>query len=65
MAPTFWPFPLGGGHRELETRKPRLSLRLEGVFLLRFAARRLDAVLFQLPPRLTRLASARSLPDGS
>ncbi len=41
--------------RELAGRKPRLLLRLAGVFLLRFAARQLPAVLFQLQPRLTRL----------
>jgi len=32
-----------------------LLLRLSGLFLLRFAARVLAALLFQLPPRLTRL----------
>ena len=37
------------------TRKPRLLLRLPGEFLLRFADRAFCAVLFQLPPRLTRL----------
>ena len=36
-------------------RKPRLLLRLAGSFLLRFAERQLKALLFQLPPRLTRL----------
>ena len=38
----------------LTRRKPRLLLRLPGVFLLRFAERKLKALLFQLPPRLTR-----------
>ena len=32
-----------------------MLFRLPGEFLLRLAARQLDAVLFQLPPRLTRL----------
>jgi len=31
-----------------------LSLRLDGELLLRFAARQFLALLFQLPPRLTR-----------
>ena len=35
-------------------RKPRLLLRFDGLFLLRFADRQFLAVLFQLPPRLTR-----------
>jgi len=34
-----------------------LSLRLPGVFLLRFAERQLTALLFQLPPRMTRFAA--------
>jgi len=41
---------------ELARRKPRLLLRLPGALLLRFADRTLRALLFQLPPRLTRLA---------
>ena len=41
--------------RELERRKPRLSLRLLGSVLLRLATRVFDASLFQLPPRITRL----------
>jgi hypothetical protein len=37
-------------------RKPRLLLRFDGVFLLRLAPRTLEALLlFQLPPRLTRV----------
>ena len=40
---------------ELSKRKPTLSLRLSGSFLLRIADRQLSALLFQLPPRLTRL----------
>ena len=39
----------------LAGRKPRLLFRLPGEFLLRLAERQLDAELFQLPPRLTRL----------
>src|SRR5215471_15240986 len=35
-------------------RKPVLSLRLSGAFLLRFAARTLAGLLFQPPPRRTR-----------
>jgi len=35
-------------------RKPRLLFRFDGSFLLRFADRQFLAVLFQLPPRLTR-----------
>jgi hypothetical protein len=31
-----------------------LSFRFDGSFLLRFADRQFPAVLFQLPPRLTR-----------
>ena len=44
---------------QLSTRNPRLLLRLEGVFLLRLATRALDALLFQLPPRLTRFDEPR------
>ena len=36
-------------------RKPRLLLRLSGVLLLRFDTRQFLALLFQLPPRFTRL----------
>ena len=43
------------------TRKPRLSFRFSGSFLLRFAARQFLASLFQLPPRITRpVACGRS-----
>ena len=35
-------------------RKPRLLFRLSGVFLFRLAERQFWALLFQLPPRLTR-----------
>lgn len=37
------------------TRKPRLLLRLSGLLLFRFDTRQLTALLFQLPPRFTRL----------
>ena len=37
------------------SRNPRLLLRLPGELLFRLAARQLEAELFQLPPRLTRL----------
>ncbi len=47
----------------LERRKPRLLLRLPGLFLLRFAARALSAVLFQEPPRLTRFGPLLRCPD--
>ena len=40
--------------RGLARRKPRLSLRLPGSSLLRFAARTFLASLFQEPPRFTR-----------
>lgn len=33
---------------------PRLLLRFEGELLLRLATRQFEALLFQLPPRLTR-----------
>ena len=33
------------------TRKPLLSFRLSGEFLLQFADWQLDASVFQLPPR--------------
>ena len=36
------------------TRKPRLLLRFVGWFLLRFDDWQFLALLFQLPPRLTR-----------
>ena len=39
-------------------RKPRLSFRLPGSFLLRVAARTFLALLFQEPPRMTRSADA-------
>lgn len=41
--------------RARATRKPRLLFRLSGVFLLRFVDRQFAGVLFQLPPRITRL----------
>lgn len=39
----------------LTGRKPRLLFLFVGVLLLRFAERQLFALLFQLPPRFTRL----------
>jgi hypothetical protein len=39
-----------------------LLLRFVGVLLLRFAARRLLVLLFQLPPRITRF-ELRGLPS--
>jgi hypothetical protein len=44
------------------TRNPLLLLRLSGVFLLRLAARQLDGLLFQPPPRTTRALTALPLP---
>ena len=38
-----------------ERRNPMLLLRFVGVLLLRLAERRLFGLLFQLPPRITRL----------
>ena len=38
----------------LARRKPMLLLRLDGVFLLRLAERRLSGLLFHEPPRRTR-----------
>ena len=46
-----------GIHRDgwaAATRKPRLLFRFSGAFLLRFAGRQFLALLFQLPPRITR-----------
>jgi hypothetical protein len=50
-----------GGHPALlmsygtrTRRKPTLLLRLSGLFLLRLATRQFSALLFQLPPRITR-----------
>ena len=40
---------------ELTRRSPTLLLRLSGELLLRFADRQFLALLFQLPPRITRL----------
>ena len=45
------------------TRKPRLKFRFVGSFLPRFAARQYQAVMRQLPPRITR-DEAFSGPDG-
>ena len=43
-------------------RKPRLLLRLSGSFLLRFETRVLLSLLFQLPPRFTRLRPSVAAP---
>ncbi len=62
------PGPPGGvtgtsWHAEtLAAREPRLLLRADGAFLLRLEDRALIAVLFQLPPRLTR--ALRPVPLG-
>ena len=45
----------------LAGRKPRLPLRLPGVFLFRFAERAFLAVLFHDPPRFTRFSEACAL----
>ena len=44
-----------GGWAVLARRNPRLLLRFDGSFLLRYAERQLSASLFQEPPRTTRL----------
>jgi len=52
----------------LERRRPRLLFVLLGLLLLRFADRQFCALLFQLPPRLTRLepdAGHASKPAGN
>lgn len=49
-----------GLRHELAGRKPRLSLRAVGSSLLRFAARTLRTVLFQLPPLYTRFVPVAS-----
>ena len=43
-------------------RTPMLLLRFVGVLLLRLAARKLVALLFQLPPRITRLEACPTRP---
>src|SRR5262245_42819684 len=49
------PRPTGNDFSKALTRRnPRLSLRLPGSSLLRFADRQLTALLFHPPPRLTR-----------
>ena len=50
---------------ELAGRKPTLSLQLPGSFLLRYAERQFLAVLFQLPPRMTRFPLPMPSPPGS
>ena len=58
------PRGLSCGAAEQQRRKPLFLLRLPGWFLLRFAERQLRALLFQLPPRKTRLSpdALRKLP---
>ena len=53
-----WTARIGRWH-VLARRKPRLLLRLPGLFLLRFAERAFSAVLFHEPPRITRLEPPR------
>ncbi|MEZ4528392.1 MAG: hypothetical protein R2941_20965 [Desulfobacterales bacterium] len=48
---------------ERSSRKPRLLFRLDGVLLFRLADRQFLALLFQLPPRLTRLEPLRTEPQ--
>ena len=50
---------LGYGN-ERATRKPILLFRLFGLFLLRLAERKFLGLLFQEPPRRTRLSRSRS-----
>jgi len=47
------------------SRKPVLSLRLAGLFLLRLAERQFLALLFQDPPRNTRKAPQDETPNWS
>jgi len=54
----------GVNHVDATTRNPTLSLRLSGLFLLRFAARQLSASLFHEPPRRTRGVSSRPTGGG-
>ena len=44
-----------GARAVLERRNPLLLFLLSGLLLLRFDTRQLSALLFQLPPRMTRL----------
>ncbi len=46
---------ISGRRNELRSRTPMLLLRLSGELLLRFADRQFWRLLFQLPPRMTRL----------
>lgn len=48
----------------LAQRKPMLLFTLSGVLLLRLAQRALSELLFQLPPRSTRLNSVPAGPSG-
>lgn len=51
--------PSGASCRAETSRNPLLLFRFEGVLLLRLAERQFLALLFQLPPRITRFE-----PDG-
>lgn len=44
-------------------RRPLFLLRLSGLFLLRFAERQFLALLFQLPPRITRFEPQVTTPQ--
>ena len=46
------------------TRKPRLSLRFDGLLLLRFADRQFTGLFLQLPPRFTRFEPLDHVPSG-
>ena len=59
----FRPYLLSYGARA--NRKPLLLLRLSGVLLLRLDTRQFCALLFQLPPRNTRLEPLSRLPDSN
>ena len=64
-SPRFGPMTRrAGGAPELAKRNPRLLLRLPGLLLLRLAARALLALLFQLPPRVTRFEPVCLLSPG-
>ncbi len=49
-------------YKEITKRKPKLLLRFVGVLLLRFATRQFSGLLFQLPPRFTRLVPNSKCP---
>ena len=53
VSPGWW--SVLAGKRARPTRKPLLLFRLSGSFLLRLAARMFLGLLFQEPPRRTRV----------